>query len=47
MYAAEAYLARSPAPLARLLTQDVLRTVIIIAIILLMILAAAGLQISF
>ena len=47
IYAAEAYLARSPAPLARLLTQDALRTVIIIAIILLMILAALGLQISF
>jgi len=47
IYAAEAYLARSPTPLARLLTQDALRTVIIIAIILLMILAAVGLQISF
>ena len=46
IYAAEAYLARSPAPLARLLTQDTLRTVIIIAIILLMFLAAVGLQIS-
>jgi len=46
IYAAEAYLARSPAPLARLLTQDALRTVIIVAIILLMILAALGLQIS-
>jgi hypothetical protein len=46
IYAAEAYLARSPAPLARLLTQDALRTVIIIAIIVLMILAAAGLRIS-
>jgi hypothetical protein len=46
IYAAEAYLARSPAPLARLLTQDALRTVIIIAIIVLMILATAGFQIS-
>ena len=46
IYAAEAYLARSPAPLARLLTQDALRTAVIIAIIILMILAAAGLQIS-
>jgi hypothetical protein len=47
IYAAEAYLARSPAPLARLLTQDALRTVIIIAIVLVLILAAVGVPISF
>jgi hypothetical protein len=46
IYAAEAYLARSPAPMARLLTQDTLRTVVIVAIILLMLLTAAGLRIS-
>jgi hypothetical protein len=44
IYAVEAYLARSPAPLARLLTQDALRTVIIVAIVILMILSAAGLR---
>lgn len=46
IYAAEAYLARSPAPMARLLTQDTLRTVVIVAIILLMLLTAAGMRIS-
>ena len=46
IYAAEAYLARSPAPLARLLTQDALRTVIIVAIVVLLLLSAAGFQIA-
>lgn len=46
IYAAEAYLARSPAPLARLLTQDVLRTVVIVAIVVLMLLAAVGLRVA-
>src|SRR6185436_6283642 len=36
IYAAEAYLARDAAPKARLLTQDVLRTIVIVAIILLL-----------
>jgi hypothetical protein len=44
IYVAEAYLARTPAPLARLLTHDSLRTVIIIAIIVLLALSAAGVQ---
>ncbi len=43
IYAAEAYLARSPAPLARLLTQDALRTVVIIAILVLLLLTVFGL----
>ncbi len=47
IYAAEAYLARSQAPLARLLTQDTLRTVIIVAIVVLLILSAVGLPIVF
>ena len=46
IYAAEAYLSRSSAPLARLLTQDTLRTVVIVAIIVLMLLTAVGIQIS-
>jgi hypothetical protein len=45
IYAADAYLARSPAPLARLLTHDTLRTVVIVAIIVLLLLSAAGLSI--
>jgi hypothetical protein len=45
IYAVEAYLARSPAPLARLLTQDALRTVIIIAIVLLLALTVIGIRI--
>jgi len=45
IYAVEAYLARSPAPLARLLTQDGLRTVIIVAIVALLALTALGIQI--
>ncbi len=44
IYAAEAYLARSPEPSARLLTQDVLRTAVIVAILLLLVLALAGVQ---
>jgi hypothetical protein len=44
IYAAEAYLTRAPAPLARLLTQDALRTAVIIAIIVLLLLSAAGLS---
>lgn len=46
IYVVEAYLARSSAPLARLLTQDTLRTVVIVAIFMLLILAAAGFHIS-
>ena len=46
LYAAEAYLARTPAPQARLLTQDALRTVIILAIVILLILSALGFQIA-
>lgn len=42
LYVAEAYLTRTPAPQARLLTQDALRTVIIFAIIILLILSALG-----
>ena len=45
IYAAEAYLSRSPTPHARLLTVDALRTVIIIAIIAMVAFAAAGFQI--
>ena len=44
LYVAEAYLARTPAPQARLLTQDLLRTVIIAAIIALLVLSALGIQ---
>jgi len=43
IYAAEAYLARSPAPTARLLTQDALRTVVIVAILVLLLLTVFGL----
>ena len=46
IFAAEAYLARSPAPLARLLTQDTLRTVVIAAILILLLISATGLQFS-
>ena len=45
IFAAEAYLSRSPAPQARLMTQDVLRTVVIIILIVLLLLAIAGIQI--
>ena len=44
IYAAEAYLSRSPTPHARLLTVDLLRTVIIGAIIIMIALSAAGIQ---
>jgi hypothetical protein len=44
IYAAEAYLARSPAPLARLLTHDALRTVVIGAILVLLLISAVGLS---
>lgn len=44
IYAAEAYLSRAPAPQARLLTQDVLRTVVIVVIIILLALSLAGLS---
>lgn len=44
IYAAEAYFARTPAPMARLLTQDTLRTVVIVAIVILMALSAFGLR---
>jgi hypothetical protein len=46
LYAAEAYLARTPAPQARLLTQDALRTVIILAIVILLVLSALGFQVA-
>ncbi len=46
IYAAEAYLARSPAPLARLLTLDVLRTVVIIAIVVVLLAAALGINLG-
>jgi hypothetical protein len=46
IYAAEAYLARTVAPQARLLTHDALRTVIILAIVILLILSALGFQIA-
>ncbi|HWQ12855.1 MAG TPA: DUF6754 domain-containing protein [Roseiflexaceae bacterium] len=44
IYAAEAYLARSPAPQARLLTQDALRTAVIVAIVILVGLSVAGIR---
>jgi hypothetical protein len=44
IYAAEAYLAPTLAPAGRLLTQDVLRTVVIVSMIVLALLALAGLQ---
>lgn len=46
IYAAEAYLARTPEPSARLLTQDVLRTVLIITVIILFVLALLGLPLG-
>ncbi|MEM8529901.1 MAG: DUF6754 domain-containing protein [Chloroflexota bacterium] len=46
IFAAEAYLSRSPAPQARLMTQDVLRTVVIITLIILLLLAIAGIPIT-
>jgi uncharacterized protein DUF6754 len=46
IFAAEAYLSRSPAPLARLLTQDALRTAVILAILALLLASAAGLSLS-
>jgi hypothetical protein len=46
IYAAEAYLSRSPAPRARLMTIDTLRTVIILAIVVLLVIAASGIQIA-
>jgi hypothetical protein len=46
IYAAEAYLARAPEPSARLLTQDVLRTIVILAVLVLLVLAALGLPLS-
>lgn len=42
VYAAEAYLARSPAPMARLLTMDALRTAVIVVILILLLVAAFG-----
>jgi len=44
IYAAEAYLSRMPAPQARLLTLDALRTAVIFAILVLLLVAAAGLS---
>lgn len=46
IYAAEVYLSRVPAPHARLLTQDLLRTAVIVIIVILMILVAVGLPLS-
>jgi hypothetical protein len=45
IYAAEAYLARTSAPLARLLTQDTLRTVVVIAILVLLVLTFLGVHV--
>jgi hypothetical protein len=42
IYAAEAYLARTTAPQARLLTQDAMRTAVILVILILLILALFG-----
>jgi hypothetical protein len=42
LYAAEAYLARSPGPAGRLLTQDTLRTVVIATIVLLLLYTIVG-----
>jgi hypothetical protein len=47
IYAAEAYLARTPAPQARLLTQDTLRTVVIIALVVVPVLAAVAAVLGF
>lgn len=44
IYAAEAYLSRTPAPTGRLLTQDALRTVVIVTIVILVALSAAGIR---
>lgn len=46
IYAADAYLSSVSTPQARLLTQDVLRTVVIIALVVLVLLAAVGVQFS-
>lgn len=45
IFAAEAYLSRSPAPQARLMTQDILRTVVIVILISLLLIAIAGIPI--
>ena len=47
LFVAEAYLARTPAPQARLLTHDALRTVVIFAIVILLLLSAFGFQFAF
>jgi hypothetical protein len=47
IYAAEAYLSRTPAPLGRLLTHDALRVGVIAAIVILVALSAAGLRFGF
>ena len=44
LFVAEAYLSRTAPPQARLLTQDALRTVIIVAIAILLVLSAFGIQ---
>jgi hypothetical protein len=46
IYAAEAYLARSPAPHARLLTHDALRTAVIVVIVILVGMSIAGFRIA-
>jgi hypothetical protein len=46
IYAADAYLAQSPIQRARLLTHDALRTVVIVAMIALLVLSAAGITIQ-
>lgn len=46
IYAAEAYLARTPEPSARLLTQDVLRTVVIMFVLVMLVLALVGLPLG-
>lgn len=46
LYVAEVYLTRLAAPQARLLTHDALRTVVIVAIVVLLILSALGIQVA-
>lgn len=47
IYAAEAFLTQSSIPVARLLVQDILRTVVIVALVVIVIVRAAGLPIGF
>lgn len=47
IYAAEALLTQEQTPVARLLVQDILRTVVIVALVVIVIIRAAGLSIGF